>query len=493
MSLLARLFGFEEATESGLRLAKIFAIIVPAFAASFQISTTFWMIFIAQNLGGGDFIAGLALVGVLVVIQMAIQTALDYPTAALGDWIGHRWIIASALVCYAISFWLTSLATEHSPFLLFLTIYMLIGLGASQESGAFQAWFDNNYRVAMPKDTERKQYGVFSGRMGMLFQIVSVCVLIPGSILALIFKRPLVFQLQAIMSIVLAVIIILVLKDLPGVREEKKERPSLREYGGILKDGIAFTFSSRFVGFTIFGEVMIWATGMLWWNLLLFPLYFSYLLSDVAVSTFRTIIFAPEAVINERSGVLAKRFDPVKWVPRFRFLQFCGFMFYVLLAFTTLFFPVPPDTAPMITFYIPWLLLQPFPQIIMIPYITIPIFSIIPVILIFTIFLISDIFAALAQILHSRVMIDVVPTRFRNSLYSFRPTLALVLAMPLLITFGLLLPLYGFPLTFTLVSMVALLGAYLTKKGFSYPITKAKDDYLPVGEEVEPDRYLTKE
>ncbi len=486
MSILARLFGLKEATPEGLRLAKIIAILLPAFAMSFQISTTFYMIFIAENLGGGDYLAGIALVGLLVVVQMAIQTALDYPTAALGDWIGHRWIIASAMVCYGIAFWLTSMVTHATPFTHFLLIYILFGLGASQESGAFQAWFDNNYRVAMPQDEDRKQYGVFSGKLGMLWQIASVSVLIPGSFFALVYGREWVFWVQAILSFVLTIVVLTVVKDLPGVRKMSQERPSLRDYGKILKDGVKFTFSSRFISFIIFGEVLIWATGALWWNIILFPLYFSYLLTDVMVSFFRTIIFIPEAVIQERSGVLSKRFDPIKWVPRFRFLQFCGFTFYLLLAFTTFFFPPPDASTPLLFIPIPWIALYPIPHFSAI-FLIFPITSIIPIVIIFVIFLISDVFAALAQILNQRVLIDVVPSHIRNSLYSFRPTLAMLVAMPLMIIFSLVLTIYRFPLTLALVSLVALLGAYLSKKGFSYPIPKVKDEPDAVAEEIEPE------
>jgi hypothetical protein len=82
-------------------------------------------------------------------------------------------------------------------------------------------------------------------------------------------------------------------------------------------------------------------------------------------------------------------------------------------------------------------------------------------------------------------MIDVVPTRFRNSLYSFRPTLALLLGMPLLIIFSILLPIYGFPLTFSAVSLVSLLGWYLTRKGYSHPIEKAQDLPDTLAEEID--------
>ncbi|MFX1563322.1 MAG: hypothetical protein ACFFDP_08440 [Promethearchaeota archaeon] len=465
MSMLAKLFGLEGASEAGLHLAKIMAILLPAFAASFQISTTFWMIFMAESLGGGNYLAGITMVGILVVVELAIQTALDYPTGAIGDWIGQRWVIASAMICYSAAFMLASQITYSTPFSVFLAIYALMGLGASQESGAFSAWFDNNYRIAMPHDTDRKQYGVFSGRLGMLFQVVSTLVLIPGSLLALLMQRTWVFQLQAYMMIFLAVIVLFVIRDLPGVRDVKEKRPTLREYGGLLKDGVLFTVSSPFVAFTFFGEVLMWATGTIWWNLLLFPLYFSYLLTDIAVSGFRTSVFLPQAVTLERSGIWSRRFDPVKWIHRFRLLQFCGFLFYLVIALSTLFFP-PPVTVTIITFYFPFTF---------IPIFQIPIESIIPIILIFIIFLITSLFESFSNILTQRVMIDVFPTRIRNSLYSFKPTVAMLFAIPLLIFFGWLLPLYGFPLTFGLCSLISLLGAILIRKGFSYPIPKAKD------------------
>jgi len=463
MGWLVRFFGLEGATKAGLRLAKTIALLGPAFAASFQISTTFWMIFIAERLGGGDYIAGLTKVGFLVVVQLLIQVFLDYPTGAVGDWIGQRWIIASAMLCYGAAYWLTSFATPEAPFSLFLGIYVLMGMGSAQESGAFPAWFDNNYRVAMPHDTDRKQYGVFQGKLAMIWQAVSTAVLLPGAWLALAFGRTWVFQVQAVLSVILAVLILLVVKDLPGVRESLQQRPTLRQYGGLLRDGFKFLFSSRFIGFVMLGDVLMWATGTLWWSLLLFPLYFTYLITDIAVSGFRTSIFLPQVLLNERSGVWARRFNPAKWIPRMRVLQFGGFTFYIFLSLCTYFFPRPPATSPLINIYIP------FTNLI---YMQIPLASVIPVILIFTIFLSSVLFETVSGILLQRVMIDVVPTRIRNSLYSLRPTLAMSLAVPMLAFFGYLLPLYKFPLTFALAGLLALLGALATRKGFSYPIPK---------------------
>ncbi|MFX0108011.1 MAG: hypothetical protein ACFE7R_06995, partial [Candidatus Hodarchaeota archaeon] len=57
-SRIASIFGLQNPTENAARLVKILAILFPSFAISFQISTTFYMIFIAETLGG-DYITGL--------------------------------------------------------------------------------------------------------------------------------------------------------------------------------------------------------------------------------------------------------------------------------------------------------------------------------------------------------------------------------------------------------------------------------------------------
>jgi MFS family permease len=475
-SHLARLFGLDEATESGLHIVKILAIMLPAFATSFQISTTFYMIFIAESLGGGDYILGLELVGILVVIQLAVQVALDYPTGVVGDWIGQRYIIASALLCYSVAFWLTSMITPETPFYIYVIIYGIFGFGASQESGAFQAWFDNNYRVAMPHDTDRKQYGVFWGKIGMIWQLTATLVLIPGSWLALVWGERWVFQFQAIFAVVLSISVLRFVRDLPGVREDNEERPSLSEYGTLLKDGVKFLGSSRFITFVILGEVLFFATGPAWWNILLFPFYFSYLLTKVAVSAFRTIIFFPQALTQERAGIWARRFEPEKWIPRFKLLQFSGFVFYMLLALVTIIFSEAPEGAELVGIYIPLTNLA---------IIEIPIQSILPVALIFTIFLITGIFGNIGGILTQRIMIDVIPSRIRNSMYSLQPTLVMLCSMPIIVLFGWLVPNYGFPMTFTICALIALSGALTIRKGFSYPIPMIKDIEVASEEERE--------
>lgn len=474
-SRYAAVFGIEQPTQDAVRLIKILSVLLPSFAISFQISTTFWMIYIAESLGSGDYLAGLTFVGFLVVLQLAIQTILDYPTGAIGDWIGQRYVIASALLCYAVAFYLSSLivADTPAPLWIYVSIYALFGLGSSQESGAFNAWFDNNYRVAMPHDKDRKQYGVFQGRLGMVWQVSSTIVLLPGSWLAFFYGETWVFALQAVFAVFLAIVIFRLVRDLPGVRDED-ERPSLGEYGSLLKDGFKFLWSSRFVTLIILGEVVMFSIGPVWWNLILFPFYFSFLVTMVAVSAFRTLVFIPQAIANERSGVLAKRFEPKKWIPRFRILQFMGVVFYLALAALVHFFPgIPagtdPSTVEFLTVYIPFTNL---------PLIEIPVQTVIPVTLLFIIFVSLNMFGSIAGILTQRVMLDVIPNRIRNSMYSLQPTLVMLVSMPLIAFYGWLIPLSGFTLPFLISAFIALISVVMIRMAFNNPVPKA-DELVP--------------
>lgn len=466
MSRFSRMLGFKDPSPNVMRLASTVLLLGSTWSIAFQISTTFWMISIATALGGGNYILGMGMVGFLVIVRIAVQTLLDYPTGGIGDWIGQRWIMAGALVCYGIAFWLTSMATIATPFIFFIIIYALMGLGASQESGAMAAWFDNNYRVAMPQDKDRKQYGVFWSRAGMVFQLISTLVLIPGSIIALMFGESWVFQVQAVIFIVLAVLALVLVRDLPGARKQESEHGGFRAYGRLLKDGIRFVGSSRFVTLTMMGEMLMWAIGIVWWEILLFPLYFGYLLSNVAVATFRTSMFAPMVIGQERSGVVSQRFEPKKWIPRLRFIQFGSIAFFMGLVAITSIFPPPAASAAFFTIFIPFTAA---------PFMTLPFLSVVPIILIWVLFVGTDTIGRIAGVLTGRVMVDVFPNRIRNCMYSLQPTIAMLLSIPFILLISQLLtflPILKFPIVFTIAALVAFTGAMLVRQGYKHPIPK---------------------
>jgi MFS family permease len=459
--------GLPDATDKVLRLAKIMAIMGPLANVTFVLSTTFYVIFVAEALGGGPglYLQGMGLVGILVVIQMATQTIFDYPTGAVGDWIGQRWVIASASFFYALSFLMVSFVTVGTPFWYLVLVYAAQGFAQSQQSGAWGAWFDNNYRVAMPGDSDRKQYGVFWGRMGMMMQIVATASLIPGGILATLISRPFVFQLQAVLAIALGIVSFALVRDFPEVEEQRRAqnggaKPNMGEYVGILKGGVSFLYKEPFVRYVVMGTTMAASSIMVWGNLILFPMYFLYLITDVAVASFRTLLFVPGIFSQERSGVWSRRFEPKKWIPRFRLIQTCGIVFFWVFAMIMFLFPPVADTSNMIV--ITWPLTD-------IALLSLPLEHIVPIALIFTTFVATSFFGGFAEILTQRVLLDVIPNRIRNSMYSLTPTIAMLFAIPQIALFGWLITIIGFPLTLIGCGAVSLIGVILISHGLKQP------------------------
>jgi hypothetical protein len=353
-----------------------------------------------------------------------------------------------------------SFVTTTTPFLYLVLIYVLTGLAQSQQSGAFGAWFDNNYRVAMPGDTDRKQYGVFWGRMGMMMQIVATASLIPGSILAVVLSRPWVFQFQGVLAVLLAFITFFLIRDFPEVEAQREARPNMGEYIGILKGGVSFLYEHRYVRYIAIGSMLATSSIMVWGNLILFPMYYMYLITDVAVASFRTLLFTPGIFAQERSGIWSRRFEPKKWIPRFRLIQTCGFVFFWVFATIMFLFP-PVDASSANIFTIYW----PFTGIELL---VLPLENILPIALIFSTFVLTSFFGGFAEILTQRVLLDVIPNKIRNSMYSLFPTIATLFAIPQIGLFGWLLTIIGFPLTLMSCGVVSAIGVLLIVHGFKH-------------------------
>jgi MFS family permease len=476
MSRTSQFMGFTEADAKALHLGRILMILLPSANIIFTLSTTFYTIFIAEALGGpGGFIDGLGLLGVLVAVEMITQTILDYPSGALGDAIGQRWVIAIGNSLYGIVFLLVSFITPSTPFIYLIGIFVLQGVAESQISGAWGAWFDNNYKVAMPNDKDRKTYGVFWGRMGMISQIASTAALIPGSILAVILRRPFVFQLQAVGALFFALLVLRYIRDFPEVEALREKRPSMKEYTSLLKEGVVYLWRTPYVKYLVLGSMLALSAISVWGQLILFPLYYSYLITDVAVASYRTLAFIPGVAANERSGIWSQKFEPKKWIPRLRLLQACGFVFFILLAIMMFVFPPVSDTSQLFS------LVWPFTNIILIE---LPVQHVIPIILLFSLFTVTMFFGGFAEILTQRVLLDVIPSRNRNSLYSLQPTILLILSTPQIAAMGWLIPVIGFPATLLICSAVSLSGVLIIRYALSLerPIIEKDESEQPPSE-----------
>jgi len=475
-------FGLRDAKPEVVRLATIYTSLSLFMEVAFVISTTFYLIFVAEALGNNDFIVGMTYVGILVIIQMAVQTLFDYPTGVIGDWLGQRYILATAFLTYAIAFYLVSTVTTTSPFVLLVIIYAMMGFAASQQSGAMGSWFDNNWRVSMPEDDERKEYGVFQGKIGMLFWLTNTLILIPGGILATIFGRPWVFQIQAIMCVIISILSWRLVRNLPGTEELDQKRPSMDEYFSLLREGVQYLFSSSYVKYLLVGSMLVNSCIAVWGNLILFPMYYSYMLSDVAVASFRTIVMMPLVVYSERSGVWAKKYEPKKWIPRFRFLQSAGAVFFWIFAIIMIVFPIPPPDSPMIDYILPGtdiLILR------------VPVASVLPVAIMILVFFVLGIFYQLAGVLTSRVFVDAIPNRVRNGVYSLFPTVVLLLSIPQIAFFGWFISV-SIPFTLVLIGIISSLGCLMIRKGLQYPHPQELESEFQKEEDTEFERMRKK-
>jgi len=452
-------FGLGDAKPEVIRLATIFTSLALLSQIAYVISTTFYLIFVAEALGNNDFIVGMTYVGALVIIEMVVQTLFDYPTGVIGDWLGQRYILATAFLTYAIAFYLVSTVTTSSPFILLVMIYALMGFAGSQQSGALGSWFDNNWRVSMPEDEGRKEYGVFLGKYGMLAWLTNTLILIPGGVLATIFGRAWVFQLQAILCVVVSILSWQLVRNLPYTDELEQKRPTMDEYFSLLREGIQYLFSSPYVKYLLLGSMLVNSCISVWGNLILFPMYYSYLLTDVAVASFRTIVMIPLVFYSERSGVWARKYEPKKWIPRFRFLQSAGAVFFWIFAIIVILFPIPPPDSPMIDYIIPGT------EILIL---SVPVASILPVGLMIVVFFILGIFYQLSGVLTSRVFVDAIPNRVRNGVYSLFPTVVLLMSIPQIAFFGWLISV-SIPLTLVLVGIISTFGCLMIRKGLQHP------------------------
>ena len=471
MGRFVSFFGLSDANNRTVKIAKSYVALVVLDHLSLMMSVTFMLVHIADMLGGGEgmYLEGWALLGVLSVFSMAAQTILDYPTGSIGDWIGQRYLLASAFSIYGIFFVLLALATPESPFVYFLIVMVLMGIGGALESGALSAWLDNNYRVAAPEDTERKQYGVFLGKASSIFLLLTSIVMVPGGLLSALYGRSWVFQFQAVLSFGLAIAAMYLIQDFPELKEGKEERPSLREYGSLLKGGLTYTFGNPFARYTITGLMLVSGTFITYQLMIMIPLYYQYLVFDFAVAALTSLILVPSIFYTERSGVWAKKYEPIEWIPRFKTIRYP--VLFMLIAILMFFLPPQLTSSSLI------LLTVPFTDIVLF---AVPVESLLPVIIIFILITITGVFGSIENILTQRVLIDAIPTRVRNGVYSLFPTLMLIFAMPQILLYGWIIQEFGVPYSLLICSLIALIGVFLIRKGLSYPIPKEE----PVESEV---------
>ncbi|MHA1966897.1 MAG: MFS transporter [Candidatus Hodarchaeales archaeon] len=384
------------------KLAKKYYVLSSTQIAQVQIVSTFLVLFLLEILSFEEL-------GMLFAIQYALTALLDYPTGALGDVIGHKRTLSLAYLSYAVS--IVFLLSGDS-FLALIPYAIMNALGQSQESGALQSWFDNNYKItSSSEDDNRKIYGAFLGKISANYNVVRAIMYISSGIIASLFTRKVLFLVQLGLVIVALIFILLLMNE-----EEGFEYPhtTFNAYFNRLIGGIKFVASSKAILCYFMGISLVMSTmGAIWANLMIFPFYQSYSGSDDYLALLRTLIITTGIIWGIIATRLSKRFQNPH-----RSLFVATFMinityFAVIYTYYAL---VPPEFE--------FVLIKYLGVIIIIQWVSI--------------------WGHLQAIFMGRLQIDLIPDKVRNTVYSLLPTFAVIFSIPFVLIGGSVISNYGF-------------------------------------------------
>jgi MFS family permease len=379
---------------------------------------------------------GFNALSLLIVWELLLQAATDYPTGVISDWIGQRWVLFIAYTCYTCTFLMLTISKTFPEFFI---VYSLSAIGNAQMSGALDSWFDNNYKVSAGEvDPERKVYMVVCGKLGTILSIVSGVTIVSGGIVADISQREIVFIIQALACAVISIICLLYVDDLQGVKE--KGRKSMKVFISLFGRGFSVIFKERILFYTVIANVAI-STAILTWNeLLLFPFYFSYTKSDSITGVLRFILWIMNAFWFTKAATWGSKLDTRRWLPRFAVITFS--FFFTGLIIITVFFPMSANHV-----------------------------SVEAIIVLVAFYFVYVFFATCYTLLTKRIFVEIVPNDNRNSVYSLLPTLTILVSVPFIFLIGIIVEIATFQLALLILLIISISGGFLYFLAFNedYP------------------------
>lgn len=400
-----------------------YVLLMSIFIFLTSLTSTFYILFALDKLNG-DY----ELYSSLVAVLFFIQAITDYPTGAVGDWIGQKWVIASASLFFGISFFFLANAHNYET-LLISTVFL--ALGSAQQSGTFGAWFDNNYKHYVGQQDSNKQiYIEFGGKFGNIIALILGTSFIVGGLLITFSSREFVFAIQGVFFLIFALIFIFFFKDHENI---ERKTPNLKSYFNLLGDGFITTFNNKTLRILILG-VVITSSGMsIWGNLILFPMYASYAKTDDFTGLLRAIIFFLGAILGIIYSANIKRVKNQKKLLA-NLLLISDAIFFIIFFLLFVFMPAGSETS--IDFFK---------------------FSIV-----ILCFIVGTFSMNIMGLLMPRFYLDLIPDENRNSVYSLLPTLIMIVSIFTVPIGGYLIKNYGIKFVLLLLAIWGLFGGMIS-------------------------------
>ena len=400
---------------------------------AFNISSMFIILYLLDTLESTQ-------VGILFAVNYLVLTLIDYPTGVLGDVIGYKKVMMVAYFFHIISFVLLLFSNTFLPLLFYSAC---AAVASSQESGALESWFDNNYRMLI-KDTDPKRqiYKSFQARRTILKHLLFGFSFVLGGIIAQYLSRKFLFGVSLFFIIMVFILIVGVIRDYTDFR---KSEFTLKVYFNQFLSGIRFLFSQKGILLFFVGSTIIWAANnSIWVNFLLFRIYEGYSGGqDHTTAFFRALIFA--------SGVFWQIFI-VKYINKIERIRLWIFIT------TTLSKPV--------FFYLIFLYYLWFPPTEL---------DFMLLLGLFIVFQLPGMWEPLEFILRNRLNLDLVPDDTRNAIYSLLPTITTLIGIPAALIGGYYLKILGFVQTILLTSFFSGFGVVLTGIGLIWLLKIEKE------------------
>ncbi len=361
----------------------------------------------------------------ILAVQFAIQAIVSYPSGAIGDWVGQRWLLFIAALSYGFGFILLSQAFD---FLTVLVSFALVAIALSLESGTYISWFDNNYKLYAKEDRDRRTYSQFYGKFTMFNQILLALSFILGGFFLVFIGRQVMFLIQGTLLLLVSVFLLRFLRD---HQDLKRGRMSIRSYFRYLRGGVTTVAQNTTLRLMILGIMISGAGWAIWSGLILFPFYASYATTDALTALLRSSIFILGAIGVGIAGMISKRIRKLQ-----RWLALA-----VLLTDVTFFIGV---YAIMLT--------NPAQST----------FVLVSVALMAITFAMSFSPRYLADVLMPRFYLDVIPNENRNAVYSLIPTLTMIVSIFAVPIGGILIELLSLETTIIVLAANGLVGSIIS-------------------------------